>query len=399
MKKNQKNRTEKKETILVVDDEKIVLLDLKRGLQELGYSAIPALSAEEAWELFKKKEPDVVLADIGLPGANGLDLLAWIKKESPSTPVIMVTAYADDMTLQEAAEKGADGYLIKPFEDRELKAQIEVSSRKSKYQKELQYYKNLSDSLNHVNKTLKEKLKRFYETKNGGLAEKEIERLKAICGSIAHSLKGEFLNIGYSLKEIRESSNKSPDILEESDVIERCIAHSQLLMGRLLNFLDMGTPRKEPLELWELMRKTEELARPRLPSNVQLIIKIPPYLKKQKISANLEQLMGVLLEFINNASRVLQQKGGTGGTIEIELGGKSKKVLISIKDDGPGIPAKLRDKLLTDQVPSKSGLGLGLYLCNKVIAEFSGQIKLLNTGSKGTTFSIILPVIDNQKES
>jgi signal transduction histidine kinase len=243
---------------------------------------------------------------------------------------------------------------------------------------------------------LKERIARLSETKDGGLIDKELEKYRAICGEVAHGLKGEFMHIGYSLKEIRESGNTSPDILEESDVIDRSLSYCELLLQRLRNYLDMGSLQREPIDVLELIKKTDVLARPHLPSNIQLQIKVAPNLKMPKIFANSEQIMGIILELINNAVEVLRPKGGTIG---IEPGVRNRKVIISVKDDGPGFPANLRKKILKEQVPSKSGLGLGLYLINKVISEFGGELDLKTGAGKGTTFKIAFSTIADKKET
>ena len=76
-----------------------------------------------------------------------------------------------------------------------------------------------------------------------------------------------------------------------------------------------------------------------------------------------------------------------------------RKVIISVKDDGPGFPANLRKKILKEQVPSKSGLGLGLFLINKVISEFGGELDLKTGAGKGTTFKIAFSTIEDKKET
>lgn len=396
-KNNQEDQPKKKETILIVDDEEQFLMSLEYmfSSEMPDYAIISARSVHEAWEKFKINKPDLVTTDIFMPGVDGFELLRRIKNECPSTPVIIVTAFPDTMTAVEAIKGGADEYIVKPFDSKSFCEKIKTTLKRSKGDREIHYYRNLSEVLNSENKMLKERLEKLLETKGGGLTEKEAEKYRAICGAVAHGLKSEFMHIGYSLKEIREPGIKSQDVLDESNMIERSLEYSRALLQRLLNFLDMGSLQMEPIELLELIKKTEILCKPRLPSNIQLQIKVARDKEKAKISANFEQLTGVLLELINNASRVLHQKGGT---IKIKLEEKNNKAAISVKDDGPGIPVKLRKKILKEQVPSKSGLGLGLYLCSKVITELGGQLNVLTDPGKGTTFTIEFPKIQDKKE-
>jgi PAS domain S-box-containing protein len=124
--------------IIVVEDERIVALDLKRGLQELGYDVIDiAAAGEAAVAAAREQKPDLVLMDIGLPGEmNGIEA-ARIIHGNYDIPVVYLTAYADDKTLKEATTTGPYGYLVKPFEERELKSTIEVALFKHKMEQEL----------------------------------------------------------------------------------------------------------------------------------------------------------------------------------------------------------------------------------------------------------------------
>ncbi|UCH96659.1 MAG: ATP-binding protein, partial [Candidatus Aminicenantes bacterium] len=95
------------------------------------------------------------------------------------------------------------------------------------------------------------------------------------------------------------------------------------------------------------------------------------------------------------ASKVLRQKGGN---IRVKLDKKNKNVEVSVKDDGPGIPRELRNKILKEQVLSKNGLGLGLYLCGKTIKQFGGRLKVKTADGEGTTITMILPAVEEKKE-
>ena len=124
--------------ILVVEDESIVALDLKRCLQGMGYHVPQVVTAgEKALEVVKNQKPDLVLMDIRLHGKmNGIEA-AKVIHSLYDIPVVYLTAYADDQTLQQATAALPYGYLVKPFEARELKTTIEVAIFKHKMELEL----------------------------------------------------------------------------------------------------------------------------------------------------------------------------------------------------------------------------------------------------------------------
>ena len=127
-----------KKRILVVEDEKIVAADIQRRLEILGYSVVGASSSgEEAIALTEKTHPDLILMDIILKGKmNGIEAAEQIQRRF-NIPVIYLTAHADEATLQIAKVTEPYGYILKPFEARELQTAIEIALHKHKVEREL----------------------------------------------------------------------------------------------------------------------------------------------------------------------------------------------------------------------------------------------------------------------
>ena len=114
--------------ILIAEDTRIVALDIQSRLQEWGY-AVPAVvsSAEEAIRKAAETGPDLVLMDIKLKGKmDGIEAAAHIKAQF-GIPVIYLTAYLDQDTLQRARDTEPLGYVTKPYEERELSTTIEMA--------------------------------------------------------------------------------------------------------------------------------------------------------------------------------------------------------------------------------------------------------------------------------
>jgi two-component system, OmpR family, copper resistance phosphate regulon response regulator CusR len=119
------------ETILIVEDESKIADSLKQGLIEEGYRAEVAYDGNEGREMFKSKQYDVVVLDINLPGINGYELCKIIRSLNSQVPVIMLTALS---TLEDKIigyDSGADDYIIKPFEFKELLMKIRVLLKRS----------------------------------------------------------------------------------------------------------------------------------------------------------------------------------------------------------------------------------------------------------------------------
>ncbi len=117
-----------KTKILIVEDESIVAKDIQFSLNKLGYAVCGiASSCDKAIDLAEKEQPDLVLMDIMLKGdINGIDT-ALKMKEQFTIPVIFLTAYADEATLEKAKIAEPYGYIIKPFKEVDLQTTIEVA--------------------------------------------------------------------------------------------------------------------------------------------------------------------------------------------------------------------------------------------------------------------------------
>ena len=125
-------------TVLIVEDEAIVAMDLSQQLNELGYRVCTiADNGRDAIDFCRRDRPDVVLMDIVLKGPiDGIDAARTIGR-TVGTPVIFLTAYSDASTVERAAQTAANGYLTKPFQIREVRAAIEVAIYKAAVERRL----------------------------------------------------------------------------------------------------------------------------------------------------------------------------------------------------------------------------------------------------------------------
>lgn len=121
-------RTEK---ILVVDDEEHIIELVELYLRKEGYRVVSAQDGDAAIEKFSVEKPDLLVLDIMLPGADGLDVLRQVRKTS-RVPVIMLTARESEVDKVVGLELGADDYLTKPFSARELVARVKAVLRRAK---------------------------------------------------------------------------------------------------------------------------------------------------------------------------------------------------------------------------------------------------------------------------
>jgi two-component system, OmpR family, copper resistance phosphate regulon response regulator CusR len=116
--------------ILLVEDEQKIADTLQLGLTENDYSVKVAYDGTAGWDLFEKEHFDLVVLDLNLPGINGFELCKKIREQNAGVHVIMLTALSSLNDKIEGYDAGADDYVIKPFEFRELQMKIRVALRR-----------------------------------------------------------------------------------------------------------------------------------------------------------------------------------------------------------------------------------------------------------------------------
>ena len=152
-----------KTNILIVEDELLIAKNLARKLKKLGYNVNGIVSSgQAAIAKFTETQPDLILMDIAIKGdMDGIETATQIR-DIDDVPIIYLTAYADDETLERAAQTGSYGYLLKPFKEKELHATIKIALSKHKEQEKIQksfveysntdwmYYDNLTNLPNQL---------------------------------------------------------------------------------------------------------------------------------------------------------------------------------------------------------------------------------------------------------
>ena len=119
--------------MLTVEDDDSIRTVVKLALEDEGWGVLEAENGEDALELFRTNGADVVLIDIMLPGMNGFEVCRAIRRTT-DVPIVMVTARSDTHDVVAGLEAGADDYLTKPFEPKELSARIRALLRRSRSQ-------------------------------------------------------------------------------------------------------------------------------------------------------------------------------------------------------------------------------------------------------------------------
>ncbi len=119
-------------TLLIIEDEPELVRVLRSYLEQAGFSVLTAMRGDTGLTTWEDKHPDLVILDLNLPGMDGLDVARRIRRtESRRTPIIMLTARADEIDQLIGLELGADDYIPKPFSPRIVVARVNALLRRS----------------------------------------------------------------------------------------------------------------------------------------------------------------------------------------------------------------------------------------------------------------------------
>ncbi len=207
--------------ILVVDDEKAIVDILKFNLQREGYNVVTAYNGEEGLQVFEREKPDLVLLDIMMPKMDGLQVCKTIRNKY-DTPIIMLTAKAEEVDKVLGLELGADDYVTKPFSVRELMARIKANLRRnvleSKSAEEVQVmtFDNMSINTNRYEVTIDDEpialtvreyeLLKFLATRKEQIFTRE-QLLEKVWG---YEYYGDVRTVDVTIRRLREKIEEVP---------------------------------------------------------------------------------------------------------------------------------------------------------------------------------------------
>lgn len=394
-------RNEIKSSVLIVDDEEIVLeflaelLEISHNYQPYKYS-----NAEEAFKHFKLTKPDIVVTDLHMLPDDGITFICWIREIDPVVPIIVISGFnikGDWVTL---LKLGVDCFLRKPFKSDQFLLTIENLLNQSEVQRENRRLNNLLLELNKTND--------ISSTPVSDIQDKNIPSQKSILdiddynsllAIITHEIRNPisaisgFANLIH--REAIESENNT--MLKYSDKLMDCINVVNNLFIQMMDIFLYVNVGEGDVSISEIMDKLESVAADKIPKSINLGLIVDENIKEMKIRTNIERLIRVVAELIENAGKAILSKSKSGN-IQIEIYLSDSNLVISVLDDGPGIPQNIMPEILKTRVSEAKGLGLGLFLSGKNIAALGGKIIFENRPIKGAHFSVVLPRINKTVE-
>src|SRR5215471_3796869 len=374
--------------VLVIDDEMGPRESL-RMLLKPAYQVHTAESVEKGLQLLSEKKPDAIVMDIRMPGMTGIEGLRRIRQIDPHLSVIMLTGFGALETAKEALRLGANDYISKPFDAREMR---EVIGRNVERTRLHRTSENAAGEIKELNSRLLQELAQKERLASLGQASAEfvhdIGNPLTIVWGYVQLLAKKLEDSGRDDDPTAVGSNKELEIIEQN--VRLC--RDLLTMWQSYGSADAAP--HQTVSISDIVREVVESVGAMAKENG---VKVRCHLTEEKSTLNGDpvQITRAIQNVIINA---IQASSESREQIEVSCIRKDFYVDVRIADTGHGIQpdqiAKIFDPYFTTK-QGKSGTGPGLYITKKVVEDHGGSIKVDSTPGTGTTITIRLPLLNN----
>lgn len=361
--------------LLVVDDVQTNVLLLKALLGKEGYGILVANNGQEALEVIRNENPDLILLDVMMPGMDGFEVAERLKSEEfrCEIPIIFLTALDDTQSIVNGFKLGVGDFISKPFWKEELMVRI-------KHQLSLVA------------------ARRIIEEKNEELR-KTIAGRDKMYSVIAHDLRSPMASMKMLLNTIMMSVEKDkidPDIFDMLEMSNKTSEEVFSLLDNLLKWtksqLGKLTVIPQKLDISGLADGVVEVMNS--VAEVKHIKLIRTDHESFFVYVDIEMIKSILRNLISNAVKF----SNPDSEIKVGIKAEDGKVIVSVTDSGKGIKKEDQHKLLKDSTHfttygtnSEEGSGLGLLLCRDFARKNGGELWFESEENLGSVFSFSLP--------
>ncbi len=386
-------------TVLVIDDDDLSLKIIADALLENQYSVLTADNTADGARHATENQPNLIIANAAMPGADNAELIELLKKCAPEASVIAITDYGAEQLAASALKQGAEEYLIRPVLPWEVvTAAAEVLERAELRRRNLQ----LTQALRQRKAEL-ELRNRELEDANARL--READRWKENLSSmIIHDLKNPLGVIQGTMIYFKGTLGDELDD-RQSQLLDSALISADRALRLISAILDVHRLEegRMPLELQPVVPRDviqtclDEiyplLSMHSLTTTINVSEALPP------VRADYNALMRIVGNLLDNAIKFTP----ANGRITVGASRAPDGVKFSVSDTGHGIPTKQQQRIFEKFAQAdiraegqRAGVGLGLTYCKLAIEAHHGRIWVESTEGGGATFYFVLPVWDGE---
>ncbi|MFH0925194.1 MAG: ATP-binding protein [bacterium] len=396
--------SEAKYKILIVEDDKNSSAVLNSLLNPL-YIISSAENGRQALELIKKDQTHLIISDVMMPEMDGYELCKHLKSDYNTAfiPIILLTAKAEIEDKIIGIEYGADKYMSKPFNYRELLASVSVLIKQGELKRDLQ----------NKNEELEKAIIELKETEMHLVHSAKLASVGELAAGVAHEINNPAFAVDncfdVMLDNIDEMKNENknfasvyPELIKFATLGKKSINRIRDIVDALLGF---SRKNREGLHLVDIHKGIDDtltILGHQFKDRIQVH---KEYGQFEEIETDLQQLNQVFMNVLTNAIYAIEAKKEKGiecGHVLIKTCKEGEYINIIIQDDGIGISKDIQGKIFDAFFTTKEvgkGTGLGLNLSYRIITDLHGTIGVESKENEGAGFTIKLPCVMNLKQT
>ncbi|MCB0196612.1 MAG: response regulator [Anaerolineae bacterium] len=349
---------------LVTDDDRFIRKLCQFVLEKQGLTVQLVETGQATFQALSNASYDLLLLDIDLPDTDGLRILEKVTTQYPQISPIMMTGYASLEATIRAQELGAEGFILKPFNDAKL----------------IQMVQRVLD---------RRQLREDYIQLQTSMQTEKLAALGRLSASLAHEINNPLQALRSGLRLLGrpqlDDTKRKHYVATLSQEVERLIT----ITGQTLDFARPGRAGLQPTDLNALLHNTltllnKQLQQKNIDTGVTLTADLPP------IKVVPDHIKQVFINLILNAIDAMSDNGLLSLTTTY-LPDK-RHVMITVQDTGSGMTTDVISKVFEPFFSTKpTGTGLGLSISYSIIEAHRGYIEVESTPGVGTLFSVYLP--------
>jgi signal transduction histidine kinase len=374
------NQPDQDKMILLVDDEEDIRNVLGIALTDMGYQVLQAENGDDALDIFREKNPPIVLTDIKMPRMDGIELLQRIKRENPDSEVVMITGHGDMNLAIKSLKHEATDFITKPINVDALEISLKRVSDKIVTRQKLQEYTENLEQL------IREKTE----------LQDHLSALGLMIGSISHGIKGLLTGLDggmYLLNTGFEKENPA-EIKEGWEVVKLTVDRIRKMVLDILFYAKERDLQWEQVDVLSFADEVALVVEPKMKTlGIEFERDFDASVGRFKVDPGF--VNSALINILENAvDACTKDVSKARHKIVFRVEQDKDHIIFVVHDNGIGMDKETREKIFTLFYSSKGrqGTGLGLFIANKIIGQHGGSIHVDSVLGEGSQFCIKIPI-------